>query len=231
MGVDFKPCILPRRRTLMPTSEQIGRLVDGLRDGRWVAADAEKSIDSPWSDGELRLVIPVSWGTDGDNDSGLRRMLLVDDEHPSYFRVEILAATDFVSTFGNNVDDDAHVRCACSEELTYRPRSLIRGVHARTRCPKCERPYDPAEDAPATVYSDTSYERSAGWRDGRFPPHPASPIAHSYARLFSHLIVAVDFEKDWPVLPDGQYLTLDPELVRLCESTFEEPFEVVNLFI
>lgn len=261
MGVDYRPCILPKRRALVPTRAQIADLVERVRASAWMPqADIHpramrlhvsgKRDDKSARDGvpiptplgaadvealgdEVRFVFMVDWGEDDESD--LRRILMVEEEHPGGYTMELCFARDFVTSWGNNADDGPEPpRCACGEDLSYDPEPggwpAIRGTHVRASCPTCKRAYDPAADAKTRVLYDTSYERSAGWRDGRFPRHEAKPTEHTFTRLAAHVMVQLDFDKDWPVLPDGQYLEVDPALVRLCESVFGEPFEAINLF-
>lgn len=213
------------------------------------AIDALRRPTAPQAvDDELRIVFGVFWSRDcvpqhvlaeveeddedednEDSDEELlheRRILQVESEHPRYYQVEILVARDLVGTWGNNVTYDFETRCACGELLSYeRPDDrwpAIGQPHVRAVCAKCARQYDPAADTPTGVVVDSGYERA---------PADVNATPRDHTRLLSHLSVVLDFEKDWPVLPAGEYLTVDPAFVLLCESVFGQPFEVVNVFI
>lgn len=174
---------------------------------------------------ELRVQLCVDRGDGFGDDELLPRILMVDEEHPLGFSLDVFLARDFVEQWANNVADGP-VTCVCGANLAY--DVMVRGQpfwaavdsnHVHARCPACDRPYDPSSHAVVHVVRDTGYERGF-----------ARPRSTEHAPLVSHVGVVIDFDKDWPVLPEGQSLEIDPELVASCEAAFGEPFEAVHLF-
>ena len=277
MGVEYQAYLLPRRRSLVPTSAQVATFVEELRASKWTHAcfyrpaakayltvprgdrqgrevvlpdpltpegveDLRRASAPHAVDDELRIVFQIFWSNEcvpnhvlaevdeaelveNEDELRARRVLMVEDEHPRYYQVEILVARDLVETWGNNVDLAAETRCRCGELLSYdasvdRWPALV-GQHIRAVCPACSQRHDPATDPPTLVTIDSGYERA---------PADVAPKMIEHTHLASHLAVVLDFDKDRPVLPGGSYLTVDPDLVGLCERAFGEPFEVVNVF-
>jgi hypothetical protein len=278
MGVSYLAVIVPKRRTLVPTSEQLAEFVEEIRRSKWTHAcfhrpaarvrmtvargvkgpERERDLPDPLTPegvnalrratapdavaDELCIRFAVFWGTervprhvlaehedDPEDDDDILddgRILTVENEHPHYYDLELRIARDLVETWGNTVDNPAETRCACGELLSYDASAehwpALRGQHVRAICKKCSRRHDPADDPPTRVMVDSGYERARA---------DVKPTPREHTHLATHFSVVLDFEKDHPVLPAGQYLTVDPDFLQLCERVFGEPFEVVNVFI
>jgi hypothetical protein len=152
MGVDYLAAIVPKRRTLVPTSEQIAAFVEEVRLSKWTHAcfyrpaarvrvtvargvngrERERELPDPITpegvdalrrpsapdavDDELCVRFGVFWSTecvpshvlaeleeDPDDDVDVlhdRRILVVEDEHPRYYDLELRVARDLVETLG-----------------------------------------------------------------------------------------------------------------------------------
>ena len=272
MGVDFRPCLLPKRRTFVPTSAQVADFVKRLRESGWLAEAREPGqherptqwIRRPPERGhkDRRQVLPLpltaaiveQWRrpssanvledelliqfevdvdeTDDDEEEvpPLRHILLVDDEHhPRSYEFQLWWTRELITCWGENAREGDPASCACGTNLEYssaedrsRVWDGIIATRVRAVCPSCRRPYDPEHDERTIVRSES---------DGYYFNDPkGTRNARKVTRLTSHVVVAIDFSKDWPRLGEEHALTLHPELLALCESSFGESFEAVHLF-
>ncbi len=219
----YERWLIARGNVFAPSSTAVAKLVQKLREERWIGGAGEvvtaggpgqaaprapmpAEIDAAWLDDEGREELRLVWSAEGTSAGAVRSPLTAEPDGARCV-VEIHRASDFVTPARKGISD-LDCTCKCGEDLTYEwdPYEVVppfvQATGIFTECEECSRTFDPSKSyATITNPVDGSQDEVAGGAAYRFA-----------------LVVTT------PSAPKDPKAAFAPELVALLEKEFGRVF-------
>lgn len=219
----YERWLIARGNAFAPSASAVAKLVQKLREERWVAAGGTvvtaggpgapapraplpAELDAAWLDDEGREELRLVWPADTTLGS-TRSPLTGEPGLAAGCTFEIHRASDFVTPVRKEIGE-LDCTCKCGEDLAYEwdPEEVVppfeQAAGIFTECEECSRTFDPSKGfAKITNPTDGSVEEVAGGAAYRFA-----------------LVVTT------PAPPTDAKVAFAPELVALLEKEFGRVF-------